>query len=83
MLSEKMQAALNVQINEELSSAYIYLQMAAECDRLGLPGFVNWFKMQYTEELAHADRFSILYWNEMARYIWTPSPNRNWVKRHR
>jgi ferritin len=31
--------------------------MAAESDRLGLPGFVNWFKMQYTEELAHADRF--------------------------
>ena len=57
MLSDKIQGALNVQINEELASAYIYLQMAAECDRLGLPGFVNWFKMQYTEELAHADRF--------------------------
>jgi ferritin len=57
MLSEKMQVALNVQINEELASAYVYLQMAAESDRLGLPGFVNWFKMQYTEELAHADRF--------------------------
>lgn len=57
MLSEKMQSALNTQINEELASAYEYLQMAAESDRLGLPGFVNWFKLQYTEELAHADRF--------------------------
>ena len=57
MLSEKMQAALNNQINEELDSAYVYLQMAAESDRIGLPGFTNWFKMQYTEELAHADRF--------------------------
>lgn len=57
MLSEKMQAALNTQINEELASAYVYLQMAAESDRLGLPGFVNWFKLQYNEELAHADRF--------------------------
>lgn len=57
MLSSKMQTALNVQIKEELQSAYIYLQMSAESDRLGLPGFANWFKMQYTEELAHADRF--------------------------
>ena len=57
MLTEKMQVALNKQINEELESAYIYLAMASESDRLGLPGFVNWFKMQYTEELAHADRF--------------------------
>ncbi len=57
MLSQTMQAALNVQINEELESAYAYLQMAAESDRLGLPGFANWFKTQYTEELAHAERF--------------------------
>jgi ferritin len=57
MLSETMQSALNRQINEELESAYLYLQMAAESDRLGLPGFANWFKLQYGEELAHADRF--------------------------
>ncbi len=56
MLTPKMQDALNKQINEELSSAYVYLAMAAESDRLGLPGFVNWFKMQYQEELGHADR---------------------------
>ena len=37
MLSDTIQAALNVQINEELHSAYIYLAMAAESDRLGLP----------------------------------------------
>ena len=54
MLSDTIQAALNVQINEELHSAYIYLAMAAESDRLGLPGFSNWFKQQYSEELAHA-----------------------------
>ncbi len=57
MLTEKIQSALNDQINEELQSAYIYLAMSAESDRLGLPGFNNWFKMQYNEELAHADRF--------------------------
>ncbi len=57
MLSDNIQAALNKQINEELESAYAYLQMAAEGDRLGLPGFANWFRLQYGEELAHADRF--------------------------
>lgn len=57
MLSEKMQAALNGQIIKEMESAYIYLQMAAESDRLGLPGFCNWFRMQYSEELGHAERF--------------------------
>lgn len=57
MLSEKIQQALNNQINEELSSAYVYLAMAALADGKGLPGMANWFKMQYQEELVHADRF--------------------------
>ena len=57
MRSQKVEDALNRQINEELFSAYYYLAMAAESDRLGMPGFANWFKMQFSEELAHADRF--------------------------
>jgi ferritin len=57
MLSSKMQAALNKQINEEFSSAYIYLAISAAADEKGLPGFANWFKMQFREELLHADKF--------------------------
>lgn len=57
MLSTSMNDALNRQINEELFSAYIYLAMSAKSDSMGLSGFANWFKMQYQEELAHADRF--------------------------
>jgi len=57
MLIKEMQTALNGQIKEELESAYVYLAMSAESDRLGLPGFANWFKMQYNEEILHADRF--------------------------
>lgn len=57
MLSAKMNEALNQQINMEFFSAYMYLAMAAEADRLGLPGFSNWFRIQYQEELTHADRF--------------------------
>ena len=50
MRLKTVESALNKQINEELQSAYIYLGMPAEADRLGLPGFANWFKMQYQEE---------------------------------
>lgn len=57
MLSSNMNTALNKQINEELFSAYLYLAMSAKSDSMGLSGFANWFKMQYQEELAHADRF--------------------------
>lgn len=57
MKSLKVEAAINQQINEELSSAYTYLAMAGVADGLGLPGFCNWFKKQYQEELAHADKF--------------------------
>lgn len=57
MKSKKVEAAINNQINEELASAYTYLAMAGVSDRLGLPGFCNWFKMQYQEELVHADKF--------------------------
>jgi ferritin len=57
MKSAKVEAAINKQINEELASAYTYLAMAGVADRLGLPGFCNWFKMQYQEELGHADKF--------------------------
>lgn len=57
MKSSKVEAAINKQINEELASAYTYLAMAGVADRLGLPGFCNWFKMQYQEELGHADKF--------------------------
>jgi len=56
MLSDKMQAALNRQLNVEMESAYTYLAMAAQADCLDLPGFTNWFQMQYKEELGHAER---------------------------
>jgi ferritin len=57
MLSPTINKAINKQINEEMFSAYMYLAIAAKADSMGLSGFSNWFKMQYNEELAHADRF--------------------------
>lgn len=53
MLTEKMTKALNDQINFELSSAYLYLAMAAQFEAQNLPGFAHWMKIQYQEETGH------------------------------
>lgn len=57
MLSDKIQAALNEQINAELWSAYLYLSMGMYYEHKGLPGVANWFKIQFKEEQAHAEIF--------------------------
>lgn len=53
-ISEKMEEALNFQINKEFYSSYLYLSMAAHFDSMGLAGFANWMKVQAQEEDAHA-----------------------------
>ncbi len=57
MLSEKMQEALNGQINAELYSAYLYLSMSAYFTSINLPGFANWMRVQAQEEMFHASKF--------------------------
>ncbi|CAD6490785.1 MAG: Ferritin-like domain protein [Candidatus Argoarchaeum ethanivorans] len=54
MLSEKMQEALNGQLNKEMYSAYLYMAMSAYSTYTGLKGFANWFMVQYQEEMMHA-----------------------------
>jgi ferritin len=54
MMKEKVLQALNKQINAEMHSAYLYLSMSAYFEDKGLPGFANWMKVQYHEELTHA-----------------------------
>ena len=61
MISKKMETELNGQMNKEMYSGYLYLAMSAKCASLGLPGFANWFRIQYQEEMEHAQRF----WNYM------------------
>ncbi len=56
MLHENIQAALNRQINQELSAAHQYLAMALFFDENDLAGFASWMRQQRNEELAHADR---------------------------
>jgi ferritin len=54
MISEKMEKALNEQVNKEMYSAYLYMSMSAYSDSIGLKGFANWFMVQYHEEMMHA-----------------------------
>ena len=54
MLSKKMQDAFNEQINAEIWSAYLYLSMSAYFEDKNLPGFANWMKTQWKEEIFHA-----------------------------
>jgi ferritin len=55
-MNERVEKALNEQINEELSSAYIYLAMAAHFEAMNLEGFANWMRHQADEEVDHAMR---------------------------
>lgn len=57
MLSPGIEEALNEQLKHELSSAHIYLAMAAYCDASSLPGFSRWLEIQAEEEHQHAMRF--------------------------
>ena len=57
MLSEKVEKALNAQINAEFWSAYLYLSMSADAMQKGYKGIANWFSIQFQEEQAHAQIF--------------------------
>lgn len=56
MFSTKVQDAINVQINNELSSSYSYLAMSIYCDRENLLGCSKWLRIQSEEEYGHAMR---------------------------
>lgn len=55
-LSQKVVDALNQQINNEFSSAYQYLALAAFFENSNLPGFAHWMRLQRQEEDLHAMR---------------------------
>ena len=57
MMKQKMNDALNKQINEESFSSYLYLSMSAWFETHNLKGFANWMKVQAQEEAVHAKIF--------------------------
>lgn len=54
MLNQEITKLLNEQINKELFSAYLYLDMANYYADQSLNGFENWFFIQTQEERDHA-----------------------------
>ena len=54
MLNKKVSDLLNEQINKELYSGYLYLDMSNYFERRGLNGYANWYKIQAQEERDHA-----------------------------
>lgn len=57
MITQEVVTLLNEQINKELYSAYLYLDMANFYSDEGLEGFENWFYVQMQEEFSHAMLF--------------------------
>jgi ferritin len=55
-ISKTMQDAFNEQIKNEIYSGYMYLSMSAWFETQSLPGFAHWMKVQYVEELNHANK---------------------------
>lgn len=53
-MNEKVVELLNTQINKELYSAYLYLDIANFYSKKGLDGFANWYEIQAKEEQDHA-----------------------------
>ena len=57
MLNEKVAELLNIQVNKEFYSAYLYLDFSNYYIGQGLEGFGNWYKIQAQEERDHAMLF--------------------------
>ena len=53
MLSKTLEKALNVQINDEYYSAFLYLSMSSYFESVNLLGMATWMRMQYEEEVMH------------------------------
>ena len=54
MISEKLQNAINEQINAEMWSSNLYLSMSFYLQKEGFDGFASWMRKQSQEELQHA-----------------------------
>lgn len=80
MLTEKMQKALNSQLNAELYSSYLYLAMHAYFKSVSLDGFANWMYYQAQEELMHSMKFYdfITQRNGKVQLMEVKAPPANW-----
>lgn len=62
-MTQKLSDAFNKQINDEMWSSNLYLQMSVYFKNMGLDGCTHWMKKQAEEELEHAHKlidFSVM-----------------------
>lgn len=57
MLNKTLHKGLNDQVNMELTSAYIYLELSIRATAMKMPGVAHWMRTQSVEEMQHAARF--------------------------
>lgn len=72
MISEKMVKEINDQIQRELFSEYLYLQMAAYFKGENLDGFAHWMEVQAKEEHGHAMKFFNHLYERNAKVVLQP-----------
>ena len=56
MFEQKIENALNQQVNVELWASYLYLSVSYDMDNKGYKGFATWFSLQAEKEFKHATR---------------------------
>ena len=81
LISEKFNEALNVQIGEELNSAYIYLSASIWLKENSFNKLSSWYFAQHNEELSHAYKFMnyIIDVGGTAKIPSIPEPKSNWT----
>jgi ferritin len=80
MLNKEMEKALNVQVNAEMYSAYLYLSMSAYFQSKSLSGFASWMRVQAQEEMVHAMKIYDFVNERGGRVILEPieAPPKDW-----
>lgn len=80
MINEKIEKALNAQINKEFFSSYLYLSMSSYFESKNLTGMANWMKIQADEEHLHAMKFYTYVIQKGGRVILTSieTPKNGW-----
>jgi len=57
MMKQKIQDALNAQLNAESFSAHLYMSMSAHFQSVNLKGMAHWMRLQADEETTHVMKF--------------------------
>lgn len=78
-MNKNVSTLLNEQIQKEMYSAYLYLDIANYYADEGLDGFANWFYVQAQEEMDHAMLFRTYMLNNGEKITLLPvdAPNAN------